>query len=120
MREVYRRLQRWRSERKGRARIPETLWAAVGELAREHGINQVSRALHLEFKHLKRVTESAAQNDFKQAKPSFVELIAARASAERECMLELEGPRGRLRIELKGLATAEVASISRALWEMLV
>src|SRR5436190_10187076 len=76
MREVHRRLQRWRSERKARARIPEALWAAASELAREHGVSQVSRALHLEFKHLKRVMEARAQNDGKQVKPSSVELIA--------------------------------------------
>lgn len=119
MREVYRRLQRWRSERKGRARIPEELWAAAGKLAREYGVNRVSRVLHLEFKHLKRVAESVAQNDGGQAKPSFIELMAPPSSAGRECILELEGRRGKLRIELKDMATAEVADISRALWEML-
>ena len=119
MRGVYRALQRWRSERKGRERIPEALWAAAGELARKHGVNQVSRALHLEFKHLKRVTEAGAQNDIKQAKPSFIELIAPHTSARRECILELEGPRGKLRIQLKDMTTVEVADISRALWEML-
>ena len=119
MREVYRRLQRWRSERKGRERIAEALWAAAGELARAHGVNQVSRALHLEFKHLKRVAESVTQNEGKQPKPSFIELIAPPTSAGRECILELEGPRGKLRIELKDMRTAEVADISRSLWEML-
>jgi hypothetical protein len=119
MREVYRRLERWRTERKGRERIPEALWAAAGALAREHGVNPVSRALHLEFKHLKRVTEAGAQNDGTEAKPSFMELIAPPTSAGRECILELEGARGRLRLELKDMATAEVAAISRALWEML-
>ena len=118
MRKVYRRLQRWRSERKGRERIPEALWAAAGELAREHGVNQVSRALHLEFKYLKRVTEAGAQNEGKPGKPSFVELIAPHTSG-RECILELEGPRGKLRIELQSLGTGEVADISRALWEMM-
>ena len=119
MREVYRRLQRWRSERKGRARIPEALWVAAGELAREHGVNQVSRVLHLEFKHLKRVTEAGAQNGVKEGKPSFIELIAPPTSAARACVLELEGPRGKLRIEVKDMTTAEVAGISRTLWEML-
>jgi hypothetical protein len=99
--------------------IPDALWAAAGELAREHGVNQVSRALHLEFKHLKRVTEAGPQNGGKQAKPSFIELIAPPTSAARECILELEGPRGKLRIELKDTATTEVAAIGRALWEML-
>jgi hypothetical protein len=119
MRKVYRRLQRWRSKRAGRERIPDALWAAAGELAREHGVNQVSRALHLEFKHLRRASETGAVNGRKQARPSFVELIATPPSAGRECMLELEGAHGKLRIELKGLSTAEVAAISRALWEML-
>jgi hypothetical protein len=120
MRGVYRRLQRWRSERNGRERIPEALWAAAGKLARAHGVNQVSRALHLEFKHLKRVAESVVEKDGKRAKPSFIELIAPRTSAGRECMVELEGPRGKLRIELKDMTTAEVADISRWLWEMLI
>lgn len=35
MRKVYRRLERWPSKRKGRSRIPESLWTAAGELARE-------------------------------------------------------------------------------------
>jgi len=54
MRKVYRKLERWRSKRKGRARIPESLWTAAGELAREHGVNPVSRVLRLEFNHLRR------------------------------------------------------------------
>src|SRR3954453_22796253 len=58
MRKVYRRLERWRSKRQGRARIPDSLWAAAGELARKHGVNPVSRVLGLEFNYLRRVAES--------------------------------------------------------------
>ena len=36
MRTVYRQLERWRRKRTGRERIPESLWVAAGELAREH------------------------------------------------------------------------------------
>ena len=32
-------------------------------------------------------------------------------------MVELEGPRGRMKIELKGVATAELVSLSQALWD---
>ena len=118
MRKVHRQLQRWRKQRRGRERIPETLWAAAGELAREHGVNQVSRALRLEFNHLKRAAETDGAKGRKRATPAFVELIAPPTSG-RECVLELEAPRGRLRIEFKGMALAELADISRALWEML-
>jgi hypothetical protein len=119
MRKVYRRLERWRKKRKGRERIPETLWTAAGELAREHGVNQVSRVLRLEFKQLRRAAEAGGPNGHKQATPAFVEVFAPQTAAARECVLELESPRGKLRIELKGTAMAEVSGISRALWEML-
>jgi hypothetical protein len=49
MKKLYRQLERWRNQRKGRERIPETLWPAAGELARKHGINQVSRVLRGDF-----------------------------------------------------------------------
>ena len=118
MRKVFRRLERWRKKRQGRERIPKTLWAAAGELAREHGVNQVSRVLRLEFNQLRRVAE-AGRNGHEQTTPTFVEFIAPQTSAAEVCVLELESPRGKLRIELKRMAMAEVSAISRALWEML-
>jgi hypothetical protein len=119
MRKVYRRLERWRKKRKGRERIPKTLWTAAGELAREHGVNQVSRVLRLEFKQLRRAAEAIGSNVHEQAMPAFVELLAPQTSAAREWALELESPRGKLRIELKGAGMTEVSGICRALWEML-
>jgi hypothetical protein len=35
------------------------LWAAAGELAREHGINRTAKALHLEYGKLKQWAEAA-------------------------------------------------------------
>ena len=60
MRGVYRNLQRWRSKRQGRAPIPEPLWIAAGKLAREHGVNPVSRALGLEFNRLRQMIAAGA------------------------------------------------------------
>ena len=120
MKKVYRQVERWRRKRKGRERIPETLWAAAGELARRHGVNPVSRVLRLEFNQLRRAAEAGGRNGHKHATPTFMELIAPQTSAARECVLELEGPGGKLRIELKGTTTAELSGVSRALWEMLV
>jgi len=49
-----------------------------------------------------------------------VELIAPQAAAGApECVIELEGERGRLRIELKGTATADLARFSQTLSEMV-
>ena len=55
MRKVYRRLQRWRSKRTGRAPIPESLWAAAVELAKEHGVFRTAQVLYLEYGKLKRL-----------------------------------------------------------------
>ena len=59
MRKVYLRLRRWRSSHARRVPIPDSLWAAAGELAREHGINPTAKALHLEYGKLKQRAEAA-------------------------------------------------------------
>jgi len=51
------------------------------------------------------------------APPAFVELMAPRPVSSQECRVELEGPRGRMRVEFKGVATAELVALSRALWD---
>jgi len=51
------------------------------------------------------------------APPAFVELMAPPPGSFPGAVVELEGPRGRMGIELKGVATAELVALSRALWE---
>jgi hypothetical protein len=85
---VYRRFEQWRSAHTGRFPIPERLWAAAVELAREHGIFHTAKALHLEYGRLKRLVESAnrvakapaarPRRARSTAPPAFVELIAPR------------------------------------------
>jgi IS5 family transposase len=50
--------------------------------------------------------------------PSFVELIAPRTVDQHECTIELEGRKGKLRIHWKGATAADVATLSRALWDV--
>jgi len=130
MQKVYRRLRRWRSTHTGRLPIPESLWAAA-ELARDHGINPTARALHLEYGKLKQRAEvgkpavkkrvAKAPTDVprrarRTVPPTFVELMASPHGNFPGAVVELEGPRGRMRIELQGVATAELVALSRALW----
>jgi hypothetical protein len=111
--------------------IPDSLWAAAGELARAHGINPTAKALHLEYGKLKQRAEAAVPTVKRRrvkalaegprrarhtAPPTFVELMAPPAGSFPGAVVELEGPRGRMRIELKGVATAELVGLSRALW----
>ena len=47
----------------------------------------------------------------------FVELLSALPSGSPECLIELEGPRGKMRIQWKGATAADLAGLSRILWE---
>ena len=129
MRRLYRRLERWRS----RTLRPRTdSGALVGggeELAREHGIFPTAKALRLEYGKLKERAEAAGpagrvqaavsrRTRSRPAPPTFMELIAPRPwQFARNAVVELEGPRGRMKIEFKGVATAELVALSRALWD---
>jgi hypothetical protein len=131
MRKVYRRLNRWRSSHARRVPLPDALWAAAGELAREHGINRTAKALHLEYGKLKERSEALGQekkvvrkvrsaiprHSESTAAPTFMELITPRSGSAASAVVELEGPRGRMKIEFKGVSPTELVMLSRALWD---
>jgi len=43
--------------------------------------------------------------------------MAPRLGTLPGAVVELEGPRGRMKIELKGVGTGELVALSRALWD---
>src|ERR1039458_6310538 len=47
----------------------------------------------------------------------FLELVAPQTDGLSECIIELEGPRGKMRIQWKGVVAPDLAGLSRALWE---
>ena len=116
MEKVHRRFERWRKTRRGRAPIPKRLWAAAASLAREHGVNPTSKALGLEFKKLRAFVEAGGAARKRVTAPRFLELVAA-PSGVTECVIQLEGRRGKMRIEWKGAAPPDLAGLSRMLWE---
>jgi hypothetical protein len=118
MRRVHRRFERWRSAHTGRLPIPEALWASAAELARECGVFHTAKVLRLEYGKLKRMVEAAGPIGCTARAPtSFVELVTAPAMSLSECLIELEGPRGKMRIQWKGSTGPDLAGLSRALWE---
>lgn len=121
LRKVSGRFERWRKSHVGRLPIPDRLWAAAAELAKEHGVCRTAQVLRLEYGKLRRLAESAGSvrraPGPKAARTSFVELVAPPAGGGLECLIELEGPRGKLRIEWKGTTAPDLAGLSRSLWE---
>jgi hypothetical protein len=110
-------LEIWRQTRKGKARIPDELWSAAVEVARRDGINQTATALHLDGGKLKRRMMAARSAPDHTMPPVFVEMMVPQAVGASECTIELEGRNGKLRIHWKGATAADLAGLSRALWD---
>jgi hypothetical protein len=49
LRGIHGRFQRWRKSHTGRLPIPQPLWAAAAEVAREHGVFRTAKVLSLEY-----------------------------------------------------------------------
>src|ERR1700689_1197173 len=108
--------EEWRNHRSGKARIPVELWSAAVEVARKEGINRTARQLHVAWDDLKRRMETQGGVAGQPGSPAFVELVSPPVPSVPECTLEVEGHRGKLRIQLKGASASDLATLSRALW----
>ncbi|HEY6271421.1 MAG TPA: hypothetical protein VIX19_05435 [Terriglobales bacterium] len=132
MQKVLNRFERWRSAHTGRLPIPKRLWAAAVELAREHGVFHTAKSLRLEYGKLKQLLESTgavrrsgatkvrvkSRRAPSESPPSFMELLASpTAAAVSECQIELEGRRGKMRIQWKGTTAPDLGGLGRAFWE---
>ena len=49
--------------------------------------------------------------------PSFLEVVGSSAIAGSECVIELEGPQGRMRIQWKGIGAPDLAALGRVVLE---
>lgn len=89
------------------------------------GLNVTARALRLDVNNLKkRMGPQAGLPKAKRGRPkktlptaaaAFLELVAPAGSAAASCTVEVESVRGgKLRMELKGLGTGEIAQLLHA------
>jgi hypothetical protein len=85
-------------------------------VARRDGVNPTAAALHPDGGKLKRRMVAADSVPGKAMPLTFVELMPP-AGDLRECTIELEGRKCKLRIHWKGATSADVAALSRALWK---
>jgi len=130
-----RRFAEFRRTHPVRSRLPEQLWAAAAKLARRDGMEATALALDVDRPSLQKWTdrfEPGVQVKARKARrqrqagraesaaPVFVELLAQTAgatlqSSETSCLVEVESPRGgKLRLELKAIATSALAELIRA------
>jgi hypothetical protein len=82
---------------------------------------QTAQVQRLEYKKLKQRTDGEAggkpvRRRVAPAPATFMELTPP-LTAAAECVIELEGPRGKLHIHWKKATAPDLAGISRVLWE---
>ena len=115
--QLQRRLDELRSTRPHRTKLPEAVWQAAVELAREHGLYSVAHPLRLDYTQLKKRLEGAVDTPRQATSPAFVELIASHPAAMSECLIEFESSvGGKMRIQWKGSAAPDWISLLRA-WQ---
>jgi hypothetical protein len=71
--EVKARFEEWRQTRKGKAAIPDELWAAAAEVARREGVSRTSTELRIEWNELKRRMTAAAGLPRQTARPAVLD-----------------------------------------------
>jgi hypothetical protein len=112
---LQRQLDQFRSTQPHRTKLPETLWQAAVELARQHGVYSVAQPLRLDYMGLKRRLEGVPVVRKKAAKPAFVELVAGHPATMSEYLIEFESRIGsKMRIQWKASAPPDWASLLRA------
>lgn len=92
--QLQRQLEEHRRMQPRRAKLPESIWEAAAELAREHGVYAVAQPLRLDYMGLKKRLGEAANRRPDKSKPVFVELIAPPPAACEDCLIEFESERG--------------------------
>ena len=110
-------LEQFRSTRPARTKLPEPLWQAAVELARQHGIYAVAHPLRLDYTRLKERLDGipSRSRNLKPTKPAFVELIGSGAATLPECVIEFESASGgKMRIQWKAGVPPDWASLLRA------
>lgn len=111
-------LEAWRRTRKRGEHIPETLWQAMGELARAFGVSRVSGALGVGYHALKERARGPAQSiACGNNSAVFLELPVPGAAPRSECVVELEDGRGaKMTLRLGSGSGTEVLSVVQAFW----
>ena len=113
--QLQRQLDEFRSTQPHRKKLPETLWQAAVELARQHGVYSVAHPLRLDYVGLKKRLDGVSDPKKKAAKPAFVELIADHSATIADWVIEFESSVGsKMRIQWKASTAPDWISLFRA------
>jgi hypothetical protein len=113
--QLQRQLDQFRSTQPRRTKLPESLWQAAVDLARQHGVHSVAQPLRLDYMGLKKRLGEPSSHRRKAPRAAFVELITPPPATLEECVIEFESSRGaKMRIQWKASAPPDWTSLLRA------
>jgi hypothetical protein len=113
--QLQRQLDQFRSTQQRRTKLPESLWQAAVDLARQHGVHSVAQPLRLDYMGLKKRLGEPSSHRRKTPKPAFVELITPPPATLEECIIEFESSGGaKMRIQWKASAPPDWTGLLRA------
>jgi hypothetical protein len=113
--QLRRQLDEFRSTRPHRTKLPETLWQAAVELARQHGLYSVAHPLRLDYTGLKKRLDGVPSPQKKATKPAFVELVSAHPATMADWVIEFESSVGsKIRVQWKASTPPDWISLFRA------
>ena len=113
--QLQRQLEQFRTAQPGRTKLPESLWQAAVELARQYGVYAVAHPLRLDYTRLKKRLGGSPTFRRKVTKPAFVELVAPSRAQLEECVIEFESSGGsKMRIQWKATAPPDWTTLLQA------
>jgi hypothetical protein len=113
--QLQQRFEQFRTTRTRRTKLPEALWQAAVEQARQYGVNVVAHALRLDYSGLKKRLSGTSVPPGQVTPAAFVELVGASGARANEYVIEFESnPSPRLRVQWKGAAPPDWTALLRA------
>jgi hypothetical protein len=123
-----RRFAEFRQTHAARSRLPKELWATAAKLARRDGVTATARVLGVDYpslyKWMNRLEPRPPGRARKSARgqqpringaSAFVELLASSTGTATGCVMEVESASGgKLRLDLKAIATSQLVELIRA------
>jgi hypothetical protein len=112
---LQRQLDQFRSTQPRRTKLPESLWQAAVELARQYGLYPVTHPLRLDYMGLKRRLGGVSTRRRKTTESAFIELVAPARTQLEEYVIECDSSGGsKMRIHWKTTAPPDWANLLRA------
>ena len=120
--ELSERIEAWRQTRKKRRSMPEPLWQAAASLSKQLSIQQVSKALRLNYAALKSRVHPQDMDlcTDKQAPATFIELGLSQQTScpsTSECLVEMQdGCGAKMRMHFRGKTDLDLLELGKAFW----